>query len=144
MLNLILNGKYNCSDSLNNLGTSQNLCSLALDILSGQQFRSKIPGLLPYNTLVAHKTGTTPHNHNDAGIVFKDDIMNLIKGSIANSINGHHKYLFKITISMIPAVFGSNFVSKEGIVEKYHAGSKALITKPTITIVIHHGFPSRA
>ncbi|MBM04669.1 MAG: serine hydrolase [Chloroflexi bacterium] len=74
LLNLILNGKYNCNDSLNILGTSQNLCSLALDILSGQQFRSKIPGLLPYNTLVAHKTGTTPHNHNDAGIVFKDDI----------------------------------------------------------------------
>ena len=35
-------------------------------------------------------------------IVFKDDIMNLIKGSIANSINGNHKYLFKIIISMIP------------------------------------------
>ena len=37
-------------------------------------------------------------------IVFKEDIINLIKGSIANSINGNHKYLFKIIISMIPAV----------------------------------------
>ena len=74
LLNLILNGKYNCSDSLNILGSSQSLCSLALNILSGQQFRTKIPGLLPYKTFVAHKTGTTPHNHNDAGIVFKNNI----------------------------------------------------------------------
>ncbi|MBN18813.1 MAG: serine hydrolase [Chloroflexi bacterium] len=78
LLNLILNGKYNCSDSLNILGTSQNLCSLALNILSGQQFRTKIPALLPYNTVVAHKTGTTPHNHNDAGIIFNNNMPQFI------------------------------------------------------------------
>ncbi len=46
-------------------------------------------------------------------IVFKDDIMNLIKGSIANSINENHKYLFKIIISMIPAVFIGLFFEEE-------------------------------
>ncbi len=46
-------------------------------------------------------------------IIFKDDIMNLIKGSIANSINGNHKYLFKIIISMIPAVFIGLFFEEE-------------------------------
>ena len=28
-------------------------------------------------------------------IIFKDDIIELIKGSISNSINGNHKYIFK-------------------------------------------------
>ena len=37
-------------------------------------------------------------------IIFKDDIIELLRGSISNSINGDHKYLFKIIISMIPAV----------------------------------------
>ena len=46
-------------------------------------------------------------------IVFKDDIAKLIKGSIDNSINGNHKYLFKIIISMIPAVLIGLFFEKE-------------------------------
>jgi len=46
-------------------------------------------------------------------IVFKEDIINLIKGSIANSINGNHKYLFKIIISMIPAVLIGLFFEEE-------------------------------
>ena len=46
-------------------------------------------------------------------IVFKEDIINLIKGSIANSINGNHKSLFKIIISRIPAVLIGLFFEEE-------------------------------
>ena len=68
----------------------------------------------------------------------------IARGARKKYIPMNKNHSTQIKPSMIPAVFGSNFVSKEGIVEKYHAGSKALITKPTITIGIHHGFPSRA
>ena len=46
-------------------------------------------------------------------IVFKDDIIELRRGSISDSINGNHKYLFKIIISMIPAVLIGLFFEKE-------------------------------
>ena len=46
-------------------------------------------------------------------IIFKDDIIELLRGSISNSINGNHKYLFKIIISMIPAVLIGLFFEKE-------------------------------
>ena len=46
-------------------------------------------------------------------IIFKDDIMLLVRGSVSNSINGDHKYLFKIIISMIPAVLIGLFFEKE-------------------------------
>ena len=58
-------------------------------------------------------------------IVFKDDIMNLIKGSIANSINGNHKYLFKIIISMIPAVLIGLFYEEE--IERLFTGYITLV-----------------
>ncbi len=53
------------------LGCSQALCRLALDILSWQQFQQRLPLLLPVGTTVAHKTGTSSRNFNDAGIVFE-------------------------------------------------------------------------
>jgi beta-lactamase class A len=55
------------------LGSTPELCSLALDILSWQKFNDKLPFLLPQGTKVAHKTGTGLRNHNDAGIVYLED-----------------------------------------------------------------------
>ena len=58
-------------------------------------------------------------------IIFKDDITKLLKGSISNSINGNHKYLFKIIISMVPAVFIGLFYEKE--IEKLFTGNITLV-----------------
>jgi len=58
-------------------------------------------------------------------IVFKDDIVSLIKGSIDNSINGNHKYLFKIVISMIPAVLIGLFFEEE--IERLFTGNITLV-----------------
>lgn len=41
-----------------------------LDIMARQQYRDKIPLLLPENTKVANKTGSIPRVMNDAGVVF--------------------------------------------------------------------------
>ena len=58
-------------------------------------------------------------------IVFKDDLVSLIKGSIDNSINGNHKYLFKIIISMIPAVLIGLFYEEE--IERLFTGNITLV-----------------
>ena len=55
------------------LGSTPELCQLAIDILSWQKFNDKLPFLLPEGTKVAHKTGTGVRNHNDSGIVYLDD-----------------------------------------------------------------------
>jgi len=49
------------------------LCRLALDILSWQKLKTRLPSLLPVGTRVAHKTGTGARGYMDAGIIFKDD-----------------------------------------------------------------------
>jgi beta-lactamase class A len=49
------------------------LCRLALEILSWQKLRARLPSLLPLGTKVAHKTGTGSRGYMDAGIIFKDD-----------------------------------------------------------------------
>ncbi len=49
------------------------LCRLALDILSWQKLKARLPSLLPLGTKVAHKTGTGARGYMDAGIIFKDD-----------------------------------------------------------------------
>ena len=49
------------------------LCQLALDILSWQKLKTRLPSLLPLGTKVAHKTGTGARGYMDAGIIFKDD-----------------------------------------------------------------------
>lgn len=72
LLEMILQG----SDDANvaaQLGCSPALCQLALDILSWQRLRNRIPARLPLGTKVAHKTGTTAKNYNDAGIVYIND-----------------------------------------------------------------------
>ena len=48
------------------------LCGLALDILSWQKLKTRLPSQLPLGTKVAHKTGTGSRGFMDAGIVFKD------------------------------------------------------------------------
>ena len=58
-------------------------------------------------------------------IIFKDDIVSLIKGSIDNSINGNHKYLFKIIISMIQAVLIGLFYEEE--IERLFTGNITLV-----------------
>ncbi|SIS13081.1 beta-lactamase class A [Peribacillus simplex] len=48
---------------------SEKACDDMFEILAKQQFRSRIPYLLPQNTVVAHKTGTIASVVNDSGIV---------------------------------------------------------------------------
>ncbi|MGE3541385.1 MAG: serine hydrolase [Candidatus Tectimicrobiota bacterium] len=52
------------------LGCTPALCQLAIDILSWQRLRNRLPARLPLGTRVAHKTGTTARNYNDAGIIY--------------------------------------------------------------------------
>jgi beta-lactamase class A len=48
-------------------------CDKMLDILSHQEFRDKIPALLPPGTRVAHKTGNITGVEHDSGVVFLPD-----------------------------------------------------------------------
>jgi beta-lactamase class A len=53
------------------LGSTPELCRLALDILSWQKLKARLPSLLPLGTKVAHKTGTGSRGYMDAGIIWK-------------------------------------------------------------------------
>jgi beta-lactamase class A len=55
------------------LHVTTELCRLALDILSWQKLKTRLPSRLPLGTKVAHKTGTGARGFMDAGIVFKGD-----------------------------------------------------------------------
>lgn len=48
------------------------LCDTAIDILSRQQVRDRLPLWLPAEMRVAHKTGELPEVRHDAGIIFTD------------------------------------------------------------------------
>jgi beta-lactamase class A len=72
LLELILRGTTD-ADAAARLGGTPELCRLALDILSWQKLKTRLPSLLPVGTKVAHKTGTGHRGFMDAGIVFKDD-----------------------------------------------------------------------
>lgn len=52
---------------------SGDLTSEAIEILSRQQYREKIPLLLPPDMKIAHKTGEVSGVRHDAGIVFLED-----------------------------------------------------------------------
>lgn len=54
------------------LGVTSELCRLALDILSWQKLKTRLPSRLPLGTKVAHKTGTGSRGFMDAGIVYRD------------------------------------------------------------------------
>jgi beta-lactamase class A len=72
LLELILRGTTDDATAAR-LGGTPELCRLALDILSWQKLKTRLPSLLPLGTRVAHKTGTGPRGYMDAGIIFKDD-----------------------------------------------------------------------
>ena len=72
LLDVLLRGTED-SEAAASLGSTPELCQLAIDILSWQKFNDKLPFLLPEGTKVAHKTGTGARNHNDSGIVYLHD-----------------------------------------------------------------------
>jgi len=72
LLDLLLQGTTDPA-AADRLGSTPELCRLAMDILSWQKLNSRLPALLPQGTKVAHKTGTGARNFNDAGIVFRGE-----------------------------------------------------------------------
>jgi len=72
LLELILRGAGDPAVAAR-LQSTPELCRLALDILSWQKLRTRLPSLLPLGTKVAHKTGTGSRGYMDAGIIFKHD-----------------------------------------------------------------------
>jgi beta-lactamase class A len=71
LLEMILRGAEDQAAAAR-LGCTPALCRLALDILSWQKFKTRLPSLLPQGTKLAHKTGTGSRGFMDAGIVYKD------------------------------------------------------------------------
>ena len=71
LLELILRGATDGAVAAQ-LGSTPVLCQLALDILSWQKLKTRLPSLLPLRTKVAHKTGTGERGYMDAGIVYRD------------------------------------------------------------------------
>lgn len=71
LLRLILDGSRREPRALDALGVTPELCGLALQIMSWQRYRTKIPGLLPLETRVANKTGWGRNGVMDAGIVYR-------------------------------------------------------------------------
>ncbi len=55
------------------MGVTPALCRLALDILSWQKLKARLPSQLPLGTKIAHKTGTGSRGFMDAGIVYRGD-----------------------------------------------------------------------
>ena len=72
LLSGILEGAYDEKAAMA-MGCTSNLCRFALDILSWQKLKTRLPALLPLGTKVAHKTGTGARNYNDAGIIYRND-----------------------------------------------------------------------
>ncbi|GAA2354404.1 serine hydrolase [Nonomuraea africana] len=71
------------------LGCPKELCSLALDVLRGQQFRDALPALLPPGTEIAHKSGVGWRDVSDAGVFYAD---------------GRPRYVLAVYTDEIPAV----------------------------------------
>jgi beta-lactamase class A len=96
LLEIILQGSRDAAAAAR-LGCTPALCQLGLDILTWQRLRSRIPAQLPHGTRVAHKTGTTARNFNDAGIIYQgDDALFVFTGytdqvptELPNGIPGH-------------------------------------------------------
>jgi beta-lactamase class A len=72
LLELILRGASDAGTAAR-LGGTPELCRLALDILSWQKLKTRLPSQLPLGTKVAHKTGTGARGYMDAGIVYKGE-----------------------------------------------------------------------
>jgi len=71
LLEMILHGAEDPAAAAR-LGCTPALCRLALEILSWQKLKTRLPSLLPLGTKLAHKTGTGSRGFMDAGIVYKD------------------------------------------------------------------------
>ena len=71
LLELIWKGTTD-ADVARKLQVTPDLCKLAIDILSWQKLKTRLPAQLPLGTKVAHKTGTGSRGFMDAGIIFKD------------------------------------------------------------------------
>jgi beta-lactamase class A len=72
LLELILKGAGDPAAAAR-LGVTPALCRLALDILSWQKLKARLPSRLPLGTKIAHKTGTGSRGFMDAGIVYQGD-----------------------------------------------------------------------
>jgi beta-lactamase class A len=72
LLEMILQGTTDAAVA-RKLGSTPDLCRLALDILSWQKLKTRLPSQLPLGTKVAHKTGTGSRGFMDAGIIFKGE-----------------------------------------------------------------------
>ncbi len=72
ILDLILQGTTDAAVAAK-LGSTPELCTLALQILLWQKLNNRLPLLLPSEARVAHKTGTGARNYNDAGIIFQGE-----------------------------------------------------------------------
>jgi len=72
LLDLILQGTTD-SAAAARLGSTPQLCQLAMQILLWQKLSNRLPLFLPKTARVAHKTGTGARNNNDAGIIFNRD-----------------------------------------------------------------------
>jgi beta-lactamase class A len=72
LLELILRGAGDAATAAR-LGVTPGLCGLALDILSWQKLKARLPSQLPLGTKIAHKTGTGSRGFMDAGIVYQGD-----------------------------------------------------------------------
>jgi beta-lactamase class A len=85
LLEIILQGSRD-AEAATKLGCTPELCQLAIDIMSWQRLRNRIPARLPLGTKVAHKTGTTAKNYNDAGIVYVDDAPQFILSAYTDGV----------------------------------------------------------
>ena len=72
LLELMLKGSRDTAAAAR-LGVTPALCRLALDILSWQKLKSRLPSQLPLGTRIAHKTGTGSRGFMDAGIVYQGE-----------------------------------------------------------------------
>jgi beta-lactamase class A len=85
LLDVIVRGATDAA-AAGQLGCTPELCRLALDILSWQKLKQRLPLLLPVGTRVAHKTGTGGHCYNDAGIVYRDGAPRFILTVYTNKV----------------------------------------------------------
>ncbi|MGE0059407.1 MAG: serine hydrolase [Dehalococcoidia bacterium] len=69
LLELIVRGMTDAAAAAQ-LGSTPELCQVAVEIMSWQKLRYRIPFLLPEGTKVASKTGSVTGQYHDVGIVF--------------------------------------------------------------------------
>jgi beta-lactamase class A len=100
LLDLLLQGTSDQAVAAR-LGCTSELCQLAIDILSWQKLRSRLPSMLPQGTKVAHKTGTGTRDCNDAGIIFDGSeplfILSVYTDSMNSELDDGSSYIYAAT-----------------------------------------------